>query len=345
MTSSTSASERLLRVALAIAGPAVVIALLFVLIGRSPGPAPDQQVSVQLQAATSGSRVLLLGNSVTASLDPAELAEALGLPTDKLASAALPGSFPAHWVALLGAVGPQAPPELLLVYVPAENLLATELVDAGDRQALTLLEPARVPGLSELALGQPAVHVELSWNTRRAALRDRLVAATGRQPMLSLWPKLEAKDMRPALDRMLGPVRARDPATRGGSVVQGPTGEERQPPVIQTPESSVLPLLVSRAQQLGSRLVIVLPAEKDPSDPRCDVDELPLGARWSLDHRADVVDLRGARLGPASFTTRHHLSAEGGPRLGALLAEGLAALDLQGTGTEARGRHWAAGCP
>ena len=342
MTSSTSASERLLQVALAIAGPAVVMAALFVLIARSAGPAADQHVVVQVQAATAGSRVLLLGNSVTASIVPAELAAALGMPADDVSNAALPGAFPAHWIALLGGVGPGTAPELLLVYVPAENLLAT---DPSDRDTLALLVPGRVSGLSEVALGQPTVLAEVSWNTRRAALRDQLVVGTAVGPMLWLWPGLEAKDMRPALDRKLGRMQARDPDAHGGSLAQGPTGGERQVPVFRSPGSSALPLLVTQAQRLGSRLVVVLPAEMGASEPRCHADDLPPGAAWLLDQGADVVDLRAARLGPASFTTRHHLSAEGGPRLSAALARGLAALGLPGTPADARGRHWAEGCP
>ena len=96
--------------------------------------------------------LLLVGNSVTATLDSSSLSAEMGVSVQNIA---MEGSLPAHWTAFLAQarIRYNIKPKKVVLYVTANNLFRTKLTDEEDISMLKQLSPEYVDGLSIRALG------------------------------------------------------------------------------------------------------------------------------------------------------------------------------------------------
>jgi hypothetical protein len=288
--------------------------------------------------------LVVMGSSVTlAGVDAEGLAE--GLVPGRAVSLAHRGGQPAHWLATVRhRMGPERAPKLILLYVPLHTLDHGELRAKADRRLLVDLLSRSDPDLLERGLGAESLGGR--WDRLqlgRERSREGLLDVLGRAPARLLWGEYRVTEATTGQRQT-----PRDPEDRSAATPGVPSAGS---PAVVEPErvsfaESFLPELVWETQQLGARLVVVVPVLSPESrrGPAClynaRQEEVVAGL---LRAGADIIDLSDVDLPEAHFETRQHLDEEGRAMLEPVIREALASLDLDHTAVDSPGRL--IGCP
>jgi len=265
--------------------------------------------------------VVVMGNSVARSaIDPFELASALGLAPDAVATVTAPGLQAAHWLAIARHQlwGRGVVPEHLVVYAPSHMLARTQLGSALDRSLLLGLLRSPDPALMVGATGSAGSVWDL-WDRDRQRARDAVVRALTYGPA-ELWYGQGRHEpvVEPAMADLFegrGPVAEPDAALELGAER---TGTDRMD-VDNGGNPGWLDELASEGRVAGTQVWIVSAAgrgERCPTVPPAQADAIAAaGGR--------LVDLGALPLPNAAWKTTHHLEAPGRSRVTAAVARAL----------------------
>ena len=172
------------------------------------------RIAAAVAAIEQDMTVLLVGNSVTATLDSVSLAKEMQKPVQNVA---MEGSLPAHWTALLAQarIRYRIKPQTVVLYVATNNLFRTRLTDEEDIVMLEQLSPEYVEGLSDRALG---ISSSYSYLQNRIPLQKRLLNRISRLPVEIFWPHA-AGFIEQSTEEIFGGIKPqtepRSPATPG----------------------------------------------------------------------------------------------------------------------------------
>lgn len=345
MTSFTSDSELPPRwaglpVAVGLGLAVGVLALGLALVQALAAGVGNPRTALAVQALGRPAPWVVVGNSVALSVvDPGELAAGLGVPPEQLALAGIEGAQGPHVAALLRHQ-PLAPGVNVVVLMPTHNLLAGELVDAGDRTLLVELLAGPDDALTTLGLGGPVSRAEL-WAGQRARARDAVLEAVALGAPRWVAARSGVRLPEGGLLAELGAGPA--PRELGGGATPGAPAAVAAEPELRAPEDSALPLLAEAVAGVGGTLTVVLPAQRGAAARCVAAPEEAVGV-WALAHGVDLVDLRGAPLAAGDFSREHHLHDRARPQASGILAAELRALHAQPRAEQA-GRYRNVACP
>lgn len=288
-------------------------------------------------------QVLLVGPSyANTDVNPALLADRLGLPRDDVLMLSVPNSVGAHWYAMLKhrvfANGHR--PRLVVVISGLQSmLLTTPLTEASYLNlAVHLDEPdpvidAKVRASSQLVLGR--------LREKRGKLRDAffrvvrdvppsLLFRSPHDPTVSMRPQ----EVRGALDRVFDDAHV-DMSLHGSStVVIDAAREERHYDLslLAAPQDSFIPDITSLARDHHAHVVWVRPPMSPDIPEELDDVVLPGTQEATVDLVRQLggsyLDMRSLPMSTDMFKNVDHMNAEGSRRFTEALARALQRLDV-----------------
>ena len=288
------------------------------------------RIAAAVEQISKKSEILVLGNSVTATLDAASLSQESKRSVRKVY---MEGSLPAHWAALLAQarIRYEIKPKKIVIYVVENNLFRTKLFDEEDVAMLKQLSPQYVEGLSEKALGITPSNTIFQ---NRIPLRERILDGMSRLPIQMLWSSAYGF-IDHSVEEVFGginPQRSeRKSATPGQPIIR----HEAKEASLEAPELSIFPLLQKEAEKLNATLFVVLPARSQPIPLKCENPDIPEKIEILIQQGVHVWDLRAIPMNKSHFSSLHHLSPRGAPIVSKWLAKGFK-LEKKGL--------WIAGC-
>jgi hypothetical protein len=308
-----------------------------------PGMGDPRAQHIEAALGHEGASLLILGNSVTQSaIDPAVIAEGLGLAEGAVASLASEGAGPGAWLATLErAQAAGWAPRVLLLYVPFDMVWTP--LPATDEDVALLVELNASDAAFALA-GRPSPGAAVRWIQRREAVQRYLLGMLSAGLVDALWQapvgaRRASERARQAVFAEGGP---NDPAGRGARLDGGPARD-----AASQADPGVARALIATARRHGMRLVVAQPAQHPEvaARPCGQVVENPELEKLLIEGGADVLDLATALPGSQRFKTRHHLLPVGKAELSVILADGLAEMQVLTAPPTQPGRRWTAPCP
>lgn len=285
--------------------------------------------------------VVVLGPSyANTDLDPALLAQHLGVPEDEVVLLSVPNSTGAHWYAVLAhrVFGAGHRPRLVVVVSGLQSMLLTTPLSESSRLDLDTQLPDAGDPVVEALVGHHAVYGLARLREQRGKVRQRVFDALRALPAGAFG--LDGRSARAALERVFDDARVDGALHTPSSVVP-----DEEPAygvdLLPTPEASFLGPTTELARRHGAGVVWARPPMSPFVSPD-QADDAPDGAQEAATALVEArggqfLDLRGLPVTSRMFKNEDHMNAQGARRFTEALGRQLAALDALHSGTDPDG--------